>query len=186
MTTQAWLCGSLVISTVLCSLVGGLVFTFAIVVMPGIATLDDRAFLRAFQVMDGVIQNNQPVFMFVWLSSIPALLIAGGVSVFGSGDMVVRMLGALATALYIFGVQWPTKTINIPLNNALKHMQLDLMSDAELRTARVQFEAPWVKWNAIRTAFALITTTLLIIIALRVNGGGGGQHRAAERYTPIP
>mgnify|MGYP000408645177 CR=1 FL=1 len=42
------------------------VVVFAIVVMPGIATLDDLAFLRAFKAIDRVIQDNQPVFMIVW------------------------------------------------------------------------------------------------------------------------
>lgn len=53
---------SLGLATLLCSLVAGFLFSFAIVVMPGISDLNDREFLRAFQVMDRVIQNNQPVF----------------------------------------------------------------------------------------------------------------------------
>ena len=36
--------------------------------MPGIGTLDDAAFLRAFKVIDGVIQRNQPVFVFIWMA----------------------------------------------------------------------------------------------------------------------
>ena len=55
----------LIVATFLCSLVAGFVFAFAVVVMPGIATLGDGEFLRAFQTMDRVIQNNQPLF-HVW------------------------------------------------------------------------------------------------------------------------
>ena len=42
----------LLISTVLCSLVTGFVFTYAVVVMPGLSRLGDREFVRAFQVTD--------------------------------------------------------------------------------------------------------------------------------------
>ena len=54
---------ALILATFLCSLVAGFVFALAIVTMPGISTLDDREFIRAFQVMDKVIQNNQPSCM---------------------------------------------------------------------------------------------------------------------------
>jgi uncharacterized membrane protein len=53
----------LLLAAFLCSLVAGLLFTFAIVVMPGIAKLNDRDFVRTFQAIDGVIQNNQPAFL---------------------------------------------------------------------------------------------------------------------------
>ena len=53
--------GFLIVSTLLCALVTGFIFTYAVVVMPGFAKLDDRDFIRAFQVTDGVIQNNQPL-----------------------------------------------------------------------------------------------------------------------------
>ena len=43
------------LSILLCGLVGGLVFGFAAVVMPGIAKLSDREFLLAFKHMDGII-----------------------------------------------------------------------------------------------------------------------------------
>ena len=64
----------LITATLLCALVAGLLFAFAIVTMPGIKSLNDREFIRAFQVMDGVIQNNQPIFMLVWLGSALTLL----------------------------------------------------------------------------------------------------------------
>jgi uncharacterized membrane protein len=68
---------SLVLSALLCALVTGFVFAFASVVMPGIQTLDDRDFLRAFKAMDLVIQRNQPLFMLVWVGSVLALAYQG-------------------------------------------------------------------------------------------------------------
>ncbi len=61
---------ALILATFLCSLVAGFLFAFALVAMPGIRSLNDREFIRAFQVMDRVIQDNQPVFMLVWVGSV--------------------------------------------------------------------------------------------------------------------
>ena len=65
---------TLIFSITLCSLVSGFIFTYAIVVMPGLSNLNDKEFIRAFQVTDAVIQNNQPIFMFTWIVSIVSLL----------------------------------------------------------------------------------------------------------------
>ena len=54
-----------IFATFLCSLVAGFMFAFSVVVMPGIKSLNDREFIKAFQVMDRIIQNNQPIFILV-------------------------------------------------------------------------------------------------------------------------
>ncbi len=51
----------LLTSTLLCALATGFVLTYAVIVMPGLAKLADKEFIRAFQVTDKVIQNNQPI-----------------------------------------------------------------------------------------------------------------------------
>ena len=61
---------SLIFSITLCSLVSGFILTYSIVVMPGLSNLNDKDFLKAFQVTDAIIQNNQPVFMFTWTGSV--------------------------------------------------------------------------------------------------------------------
>ncbi len=50
--------GLVLTSTLLCAPVTDFVFTYAVVVMPGLARLADKEFIRAFQVTDEVIQNN--------------------------------------------------------------------------------------------------------------------------------
>ena len=65
---------SLIFSILSCSLVTGFIFTYAIVVLPGFSKLDDKEYLRAFQVTDEVIQNNQPLFMLTWIGSIISVL----------------------------------------------------------------------------------------------------------------
>ena len=46
---------SLILSTFSCALVTGFVFTYAVVVMPGLKQLCDEEFIRAFQVTDAII-----------------------------------------------------------------------------------------------------------------------------------
>ena len=69
---------TLLVATLLCSLVAGLLFAFAVVTMPGLATLGDGEFLRSFQAIDRIIQNNQPVFLLVWMGSAVVLLASAG------------------------------------------------------------------------------------------------------------
>ena len=47
----------------LCSLLSGFIFTYGIVDMPGLSNLNEKNFLKAFQVTDAVIQNKQLLFM---------------------------------------------------------------------------------------------------------------------------
>ena len=118
------------LSALLCSLVAGFVFAFATVAMPGIHRLNDRDFLRAFKAMDGVIQNNQPVFMLVWVGSVVALMVSALLS-FWALDGLDRLLAILAAAVYMLGVQLPTATINIPLNNRLQRQDVEIRTIAD-------------------------------------------------------
>ena len=104
---------ALLLATFLCSLVAGLLFAFALVVIPGIRSLNDREFIRAFQVMDRVIQNNQPVFMLVWVGSVVSLVSS---AVLGTGqlDVFERLLLLLVVLSYFLCIYLPTIAINIP------------------------------------------------------------------------
>ena len=97
---------ALMLATFLCSLVAGFLFAFAIVVMPGIRSLNDREFIRAFQVMDRVIQNNQPIFVLVWVGSVVALVTSAVLGI-GQLDGAGRLLIIFAALAYLFGVQLP-------------------------------------------------------------------------------
>ena len=158
---------ALIVATLLCSLVAGFVFAFAVVVMPGIKDLPDREFIRAFRVMDRVIQNNQPVFVFVWVGSVVVLVVTAVLG-FGELDREGRLLMIVATLIYILGVQVPTVTINVPLNNRLQTLDVDAMSDTASKDARRDFEPRWIRWNSIRTALASLVSTLLMILLSRL------------------
>ena len=158
---------TLIVATFLCSLVAGFVFAFAVVVMPGIGKLGDGEFLRAFQVMDRVIQSNQPLFIFVWMGSVIALLAAAAIG-FGQLDGTGRLLIIVAVLVYLLGVQVPTVTINVPLNNTVQALEIDAMDETAQAAARQDFEMRWNTWNSIRTGLASLVSVLLIILLLRL------------------
>ena len=153
----------LILATFLCSMAAGLLFAFAVVVMPGIRRLNDREFIRAFQVMDLVIQNNQPIFMVVWVGSVLALLSSAVLGIVQL-DGVLRLLIIIAILVYLFGVQLPTVSINIPLNKKLQALDVDTMSEKTQNAARKDFEPRWNRANSIRTVFSSLVSALLIII----------------------
>jgi uncharacterized membrane protein len=156
---------ALLIATFLCALVAGFLFAFAVVIMPGIRRLGDREFIRAFQVIDGVIQRNQPLFMAVWLGSVVALVAA--VSGVGQLDTPGRALLIAATAAYLLGVQLPTVVVNVPLNNGLQALDAHTPDGTALAAAREAFEVRWNRWNRIRTLVACLVTVLLLVLLFR-------------------
>jgi uncharacterized membrane protein len=154
---------TLLLSIVFCSLVAGLLFGFAIVVMPGIAKLTDKEYLLAFKHMDGVIQNNQPLFVLVWAGSILSVIATLALGIMNlRGEGLYLLTGA--TLLYLIGVQLPTFRFNIPLNNELQNLDVEELEDDQAKSSRVKFETPWNRWNRIRTVNAIIAVTLLLFV----------------------
>lgn len=158
---------AVLLSALLCSLVAGLVLTFAIVVMPGIKTLGNRDYLKSFKSIDRVIQNNQPIFMMVWLGSAVVLLASTVLGIWRL-EGIDRLLLIVACGIYIFGVQVPTVMINVPLNNRLQSQSLDTMPESELVTTTEEFDSRWLRWNNIRTVVATMTTVLLLVLLVRL------------------
>ncbi len=158
---------TLIVATLLCTLVAGFVLAFAVVVMPGIRALGDGEFLRAFQVMDRVIQNRQPVFMLVWIGSVVALLASAALG-FGQLDGTGRVLVIAAVLVYLLGVQLPTATINIPLNNKVQTLAIADMDETAQEAARRQFESRWNSSNSTRTVLASLASVLLLILLIRL------------------
>ena len=157
----------LVLATFLCALIAGLLFAFAVVVMPGIRRLYEGAFIRAFQAIDEVIQNKQPLFMAAWVGSVLALIAAAvlGVSALSGAD---RLLIVVAALLYLLCVQFPTFAINVPLNNQIQKLDPDSMNETTRRRAREVFEPRWNKWNAIRTVGASVVSLMLMVLSVSV------------------
>ena len=158
---------SLIFSILFCSLVGGFIFTYAIVVMPGLSNLNDKDFLRAFQVTDAIIQNKQPLFLFIWISSIVAILTTVLVSLLNVG-LKESWLIVLIGVAYLLGVQGITIAIHIPLNNHIQKLKIQEQNDKTLADERLKFETKWNFFNTIRTGIAIsVSGLLLILLAIR-------------------
>ena len=160
---MAFLDISLIFAILLCSLVSGFIFTYSIVVMPGLSNLNDKDFLKAFQVTDAVIQNNQPLFMFTWIGSIVAILTTI-VASFITVGLLESWLIILVGAAYLLGVQGITVAIHIPLNNHIQKLNIDELNDKTLAYERKNFEAKWNFFNKIRTFVAISASSLLLIV----------------------
>ena len=65
------------------------------------------------------------------------------------------------------GVQLPTIFFHLPLNNKLQKIDVDNVSDDNVKVARLEFEQPWNRSNEIRTAMAVGVSFLLMLVALR-------------------
>ena len=153
----------MVFTNLLCSMVAGILFAFAVVVMPGLKRLNDGEFLCAFIAIDDVIQNKQFLFMLVWIGSIFSLVFA---SVLGSASFEPMGQSLIYSALIIFilGVQLPTILVNIPLNNYIQSLNVEGLTDSAKRSARSNFESRWVLWNRIRAFFAINVTVILLVL----------------------
>ncbi len=158
---------ALIVATMLCTLVAGFVFAFAVVVMPGIRGLGDGEFLRAFQVMDGVIQKRSPIFMLVWVGSVVALITSTALG-FGRLDDTGRVLIVAALVVFLGGVQLPTAVINIPLNNKIQTLAIADMDPEAAASARRDFESRWNASNSTRTVLACAVCATLLILLLRL------------------
>lgn len=156
---------ALVLAAFLCTLVAGFLFAFAVVVMPGIRKLEDGTFIRAFQVIDGVIQANQPLFVLVWLGSIVAVIAAAALG-FSQLDPAGSWLLVLAALAYLLGVQAPTGIINIPLNNRLQALDVEAMEAPARSAARQAFEGRWNRSNLARTVISCLVSLLLLFVLL--------------------
>ncbi len=158
---------AIILSAFLCSLVAGFLFAYAIVVMPGIKNLNNREFIRAFQVTDLIIQNNQPIFLLVWIGSAIAIIVSAFLGFWQLQGLDLFLL-ALATLTYIIGVQISTIVIHLPLNNKLQSLDVDAMSETDLEVARNEFEPRWNKSNVVRTAISSCVSATLIILLVRL------------------
>ena len=133
--------------------------------MPGFSKLEDKEFLRAFQVTDGVIQNNQPLFMLTWVGSIISVLSVMAISILSLGvsdEWIIFVVGLI----YLLGVQGINVSIHLPLNNHIQKIDINDMNNQSLNEERKNFEMRWNYFNKIRTfiAFAASLSFLLILM----------------------
>lgn len=157
---------SLLVSSFLVTVVFGFVLLFSIVIMPGISTLKDDEYLHAFQVIDKVIQDTQPVFTLFWIATIPAVITSLVLGIRGGCDTSVQ-LGCLiaATAAVLVG-QGVTVVVNIPRNNRLQALDFDSLDDFSAKRERDHFESAWCRANTFRTWLFFFASIVLMVLPL--------------------
>ena len=158
---------SLIFSALSCGLVTGFILTYAIIVMPGLSKLADKNFLRAFQVTDEIIRNNQPLFMLIWVGSIISVTstIVTSIVYLGSSHAWFTLLVCFT---YIVGIQGVTIFIHIPLNNHVHKLEVDKLDDQTANQERSVFGGKWNKFNYIRSSIGLLVClSFLVILAQR-------------------
>ena len=153
---------SLFFSTLLCSLVTGFILTYAIVVMPGLSKLDDKEFIKAFQVTDGIIQNNQPIFILIWVGSIISVVSTIIISIFTLGILEGWKI-ILVSLVYLIGVQAITIIIHLPLNRRIQKIDINSTNLQSLNEERKNFETKWNYFNNIRTVIAFLVTLFFLL-----------------------
>lgn len=158
---------SLICSILSCTLVTGFTLLYAVVIMPGLSKLDDKEFIKAFQVTDGVIQDNQPLFILIWLGSVISVVGAILSSIISVG-LPEAWLIVFVGVVYLLGVQGITLSVHLPLNNRIKKINIEKTDHQTLSVEREKFETRWNFFNTIRTGISfLVSLTLLLVIALR-------------------
>tara|TARA_B100001142_G_C14324057_1_gene651591 strand:+ start:1629 stop:2123 length:495 start_codon:yes stop_codon:yes gene_type:complete len=158
---------SLICSTLLCTLVTGFTLLYAVVIMPGLSKLDDKEFIRAFQLTDSVIQDNQPLFILIWLGSVISVVGAILSSIISVG-LPEAWLIVFVGVVYLLAVQGITLSVHLPLNNRIKKINIEKTDHQMLSVERGKFETRWNFFNNIRTGISFsVSLTLLLIIALQ-------------------
>jgi uncharacterized membrane protein len=146
--------GFLALAALATGLAAGLFYTFDVAVMRGLASTDDRTFVAAMREINIKILNG--LFAFSFAGAMGFTLIALGLN---RGAPTVWWIVAAAI---LYAVQLGiTFRINIPLNNALL-ADGDPAKMTDPHRVRVAFEAPWVRWNHVRTWLCLAAFVSLL------------------------
>lgn len=154
----------LIITTLFSGLMAGLFYAWSISVTPGLARLDNRSYLKAFQSMNRAILN--PLFFTVFFGLVLLLPLLGYFTFQTSlGKQFWYVLAA--SLLYFVGIMGVTIGGNVPLNNALEVLQIESMTAERMEEFRMGFESKWNRLNLIRTISSFLTFLLLVIACAR-------------------
>lgn len=139
-------------ATVALAGIGGLYYSYACSVMPGLRSTDDATFVSAMQRINSAIQN--PVFALSFFGAFLAL--TGALIYSWINGLDSTLPAALAWAFYTATLVI-TIAVNIPLNNRLG----EAVRSGQATAARKSFEHRWTRWNIHRTWLSLAALVAL-------------------------
>jgi len=145
--------------------IASLFLTYSFIVMPGLATLDDTAFVAAFQGLETRFQNGEqiPGYESFGYGNIPALIAFPGALIFliisGILNWKTRAFKWIIAALLLFLAGMITTILyNLPSNIGI--FTAGDPSQIDVTQTRIDFnESAWLKWNHFRS----FTTTLAML-----------------------
>ena len=150
----------LIATTFFTGIVAGLFFAWTISVMNGLAKLPDKEFILSMQSMNREIQN--PIFFIFFFGTAILLPICAFISYRGSLNSSFWLI-FIPMLLYLIGVMMVTIFKNVPLNNMLDSFVLDSSTLEQIDVVRRKFEAPWNRWNLVRTISGMLSFALLLL-----------------------
>jgi uncharacterized membrane protein len=167
-------------ATVAMGLIAGLYFGWAVSVMPGLAGLDDRAFVGTMQELYDAIRN--PLFFATFL----AALVLPGVAIYQQRRLGLRQVTPwVLAALILYGIGFlTTMAFNEPLNNDIVAAG-DPSRIADPAGVRDDFEAPWVAWHIVRTVLSTAALGCLAC-ALLLHGRAEREPAGASGRVAVP
>ena len=154
---------SLFFSILLSALVTGFILTYALVIMPGLSNFDDKEFIKVFQVTDGIIQNNQPIFILIWVGSIMSVLGTIITSILSLGILDAWII-IFVGVVYLLVVQGITISIHLPLNKSIQNIDINSSNSETLSKMRKSFETKWNYFNNVRTVVAFFVVLIFLLI----------------------
>lgn len=134
----------------------GFFYGWSVSTLWGLDTLDPNTAIEAMNAMNISVRNM--AFMPAFFGTIPIGIIVA-VILFATQHRRAAIWFGLATAVYIGRAFIPTTTVNMPMNEALKLVQVPMdMSQAQEIWA--PYSADWKFYNWVRTGFAGIAFIL--------------------------
>ena len=162
------------------ALIAGFFYAYACSVMVGFARLDAAGFILAMQAINAAVRNG--VFFFSFFGALGFTAVAALCSLPRWRSPATWLVG-LALLIYAFGAFGVTVVYNVPLNEALAQVRVaDPATD--LDAVRRAYEAPWVRWNLVRTlasTAALLALCGALFLAGREAAGWGVADRGSAR-----
>ena len=150
-------------SILLSALVTGFILTYALFIMPGLSNLDDKEFIKAFQVTDGIIQNNQPIFILIWVGSILSVFSTIITSILNLGILDAWII-IFVGVVYLLLVQSITILNHLPFNKSIQNIDINSSNFQTLSRERKTFETKWNYFNNIPTVVAFFVVLIFLSI----------------------
>jgi uncharacterized membrane protein len=153
----------LIVVAITTALIAGLFYAYSCSVNPGLSRLSDAQYIAAMQSINRAIVN--PLFMLSFMGTLVMLPLSVYLH-YGVPVMDRFYLLLVATVIYAVGVFGVTIFGNVPLNNALDKVNLQLLSSEELYTKRMIFEGPWNNLHRIRSIASFLTLLCVVLACL--------------------